>query len=62
MTVPDRELVERARQGDGAAIAELFSRYWRAVGPRVNREGKREDRQSFNLSVQRRDASASQLY
>ena len=31
MSVPDRELVERARQGDGAAIAELFSRYWRAV-------------------------------
>jgi RNA polymerase sigma-70 factor (ECF subfamily) len=28
---PDRELVERARHGDGAAIGELFSRYWRAA-------------------------------
>jgi RNA polymerase sigma factor (sigma-70 family) len=28
---PDRELVELARQGDGAAISELFSRYWRAA-------------------------------
>jgi RNA polymerase sigma factor (sigma-70 family) len=27
----DRELVERARRGDGAAIGELFSRYWRAA-------------------------------
>ena len=27
----DRELVERARSGEGAAIAELFSRYWRAA-------------------------------
>lgn len=27
----DQELVERARQGDGAAIGELFSRYWRAA-------------------------------
>ena len=27
----DRDLVERARQGDSAAIAELFSRYWRAA-------------------------------
>jgi RNA polymerase sigma-70 factor (ECF subfamily) len=31
MSASDRELVERARQGDGAAIAELFSRYWRAA-------------------------------
>src|SRR4029453_19322574 len=31
MSAPDRELVERARQGDGAAIGELFSRYWRAA-------------------------------
>jgi RNA polymerase sigma factor (sigma-70 family) len=31
MVIPDRELVERARQGDGAAIGELFSRYWRAA-------------------------------
>lgn len=28
---PDPELVERARRGDGAAIAGLFSRYWRAA-------------------------------
>src|SRR6478672_8746214 len=27
----DRELVEMARRGDNAAMAELFSRYWRAV-------------------------------
>ena len=27
----DRELVERARRGDGAAIGELFTRYWRAA-------------------------------
>jgi RNA polymerase sigma-70 factor (ECF subfamily) len=27
----DRELVDRARQGDGAAIGALFSRYWRAA-------------------------------
>ena len=27
----DRELVDRARRGDGAAIGELFSRYWRAA-------------------------------
>src|SRR5262245_13440247 len=27
----DRELVERARTGDGAATGELFSRYWRAA-------------------------------
>jgi DNA-directed RNA polymerase specialized sigma24 family protein len=27
----DRELVERARRGDKAAIGELFSRYWRAA-------------------------------
>jgi RNA polymerase sigma factor (sigma-70 family) len=27
----DRELVERARRGDAAAIGELFSRYWRAA-------------------------------
>jgi RNA polymerase sigma factor (sigma-70 family) len=27
----DRELVERAQNGDGAAIGELFSRYWRAA-------------------------------
>ena len=27
----DRELVERARRGDGAALGELFSRYWRAA-------------------------------
>jgi RNA polymerase sigma factor (sigma-70 family) len=27
----DRELVELARRGDGAAIGELFSRYWRAA-------------------------------
>jgi RNA polymerase sigma factor (sigma-70 family) len=26
-----RELVERARSGEGAAIGELFSRYWRAA-------------------------------
>jgi RNA polymerase sigma-70 factor (ECF subfamily) len=31
MNSTDRELVERARTGDGAAIAELFSRYWRAA-------------------------------
>ena len=31
MSAPDRELVERARQGDGIAIGELFSRYWRAA-------------------------------
>jgi len=31
MNVPDRVLVEGARQGDGSAIAELFSRYWRAA-------------------------------
>jgi RNA polymerase sigma factor (sigma-70 family) len=31
MSAPDRELVERARQGDGAALADLFSRYWRAA-------------------------------
>jgi len=31
MSAPDRELVERARQGHGAAIGELFSRYWRAA-------------------------------
>lgn len=31
MAVPDRELVERARRGDGVAIGELFSRYWRAA-------------------------------
>ena len=27
----DHELVERARRGDGAAIGELFSQYWRAA-------------------------------
>jgi RNA polymerase sigma factor (sigma-70 family) len=27
----DRELVEMAQRGDGAAIGELFSRYWRAA-------------------------------
>jgi RNA polymerase sigma factor (sigma-70 family) len=27
----DRELVARAQRGDGAAIGELFSRYWRAA-------------------------------
>ena len=27
----DRELVKLARGGDGAAIGELFSRYWRAA-------------------------------
>jgi RNA polymerase sigma-70 factor, ECF subfamily len=27
----DRELVELAQRGDGAAIGELFSRYWRAA-------------------------------
>ena len=27
----DRELVEMARRGEGAAIGELFSRYWRAA-------------------------------
>ena len=27
----DRELVELARQGDVAAVGELFSRYWRAA-------------------------------
>ena len=27
----DRELVELARKGDGTAIGELFSRYWRAA-------------------------------
>src|SRR5687767_11923875 len=27
----DRELVEQAKRGDGAAIGELFSRYWRAA-------------------------------
>ena len=27
----DRDLVERATRGDGAAIGELFSRYWRAA-------------------------------
>src|SRR5262245_4242922 len=27
----DRDLVEMARRGDGAAISELFSRYWRAA-------------------------------
>lgn len=27
----DRELVELAQRGDGAAISELFSRYWRAA-------------------------------
>lgn len=27
----DRDLVELARRGDGAAIGELFSRYWRAA-------------------------------
>jgi RNA polymerase sigma factor (sigma-70 family) len=31
MSAPDRELVERARQGDGAAVGDLFSRYWRAA-------------------------------
>jgi RNA polymerase sigma factor (sigma-70 family) len=31
MSDHDRELVERARRGDGAAIGELFSRYWRAA-------------------------------
>jgi hypothetical protein len=31
MVVPDRELVGRARRGDGAAIGELFSRDWRAA-------------------------------
>ena len=31
MNVPDRVLVERARRGDPSAIAELFSRYWRAA-------------------------------
>ena len=31
MNSTDRELVERARSGDGAAVAELFSRYWRAA-------------------------------
>jgi len=28
---PDRELVDRVRQGDAAAIGTLFSRYWRAA-------------------------------
>ena len=28
---PDRELVALARSGDGAAIGELFTRYWRAA-------------------------------
>jgi RNA polymerase sigma factor (sigma-70 family) len=27
----DQDLVERCRRGDGAAIGELFSRYWRAA-------------------------------
>ena len=27
----DRELVDLARRGDGNAIGELFSRYWRAA-------------------------------
>src|SRR5262245_25501294 len=27
----DQELVERGQRGDGAAIGELFSRYWRAA-------------------------------
>src|SRR5215468_55201 len=27
----DQELVERGRLGDGAAIGQLFSRYWRAA-------------------------------
>jgi RNA polymerase sigma factor (sigma-70 family) len=27
----DQELVERSRRGEGAAIGELFSRYWRAA-------------------------------
>ena len=27
----DQELVERGRRGDGTAIGELFSRYWRAA-------------------------------
>ena len=31
MDETDRELVERARRGDGSAIAVLFSRYWRAA-------------------------------
>src|SRR4030095_3355551 len=31
MSAPVRELVERGRQGIGAAIGELFSRYWRAA-------------------------------
>ena len=31
MSEHDRTLVERARQGDRAAIGELFSRYWRAA-------------------------------
>ncbi|MCC6858850.1 MAG: sigma-70 family RNA polymerase sigma factor [Bryobacterales bacterium] len=30
-TPPDRELVEQARGGDGAATGELFTRYWRAA-------------------------------
>ena len=29
--LPDGVLVERARQGDASAIAELFSRYWRGA-------------------------------
>ena len=31
MNLPDLVLVERAREGDASAIAELFSRYWRAA-------------------------------
>src|SRR4029434_5974198 len=27
----DRDLVQQAQRGDGAAIGELFSRYWRAA-------------------------------
>src|SRR5262249_28652273 len=30
-THSDRELVELAKRGDGAALGELFSRYWRAA-------------------------------
>src|SRR5262245_23730739 len=30
-THSDRELVELAKRGDGAAVGELFSRYWRGA-------------------------------
>src|SRR5690242_13997475 len=31
MNATDRELVERATEGDAGAVAALFSRYWRAA-------------------------------